>query len=259
MLVPQIDEVKLVVGFASHDLATSSCAEHFLQPLAAVASGEEQQPSQELGGRGRHIGVVVVQTDAEVGVLHRRVEGDRPLQGVLGPPSVKRGAQPFAAQDAPLRPRAVGASQVKAGFRSLRVALDPRLGRRNGRFDTRREVGVARRVERIELDPPPEYHSLQHQAGLPGRRPGGWATGLRQQSEHLLEPGVKDGVVGTRQLGRGGQSPDWLLHGLRRCERDDDERKRWRRQAAAPHRSPPDLRRALHPRFVARTSHSCVR
>ena len=147
MLVPQIDEVKLVVGFASHDLATSSCAEHFLQPLAAVASGEEQQPSQELGGRGRHIGVVVVQTDAEVGVLHRRVEGDRPLQGVLGPPSVKRGAQPFAAQDAPLRPRAVGASQVKPGFRSLRVALDPPIHASAAAMaDSTRDVKPASRV-----------------------------------------------------------------------------------------------------------------
>ena len=114
-------------------------------------AGQEQEPAEELRRRGRHVGVVPVQPDAEVRLLHPRVERERPLEGVLDPLAVTRGAELLRPQHTPLRPGAVRATEIEPGLGSLRFPLGPGFGGGDGGVDPRFEHPVERAADRVEL------------------------------------------------------------------------------------------------------------
>jgi len=97
----------------------------------------------------------VVKTDAEVGLLHAGVECQRLFERLLDALAIPRRAKPFAAKHSPLGPRAVGAARIEPGLRAPRLAFDPGLSGRDGAIRFRLELGIATRVERIELNLPP--------------------------------------------------------------------------------------------------------
>ena len=98
--------MQLEVGFAPQQLALVARLQHLAQPLHPIAARKEQQPSEDLRGGRRDVGVVVIEADAEVRVVQRRVELKRALERVLDPLAVPRGAEPLTAKDPPLNPRA---------------------------------------------------------------------------------------------------------------------------------------------------------
>src|SRR5947207_1468686 len=67
MLVPEIDEVQLIVRFSPQQHAAVLGLLHFLQASGAIAARQEQQPAEDARDPGGDGGVVVVKTEAEVG------------------------------------------------------------------------------------------------------------------------------------------------------------------------------------------------
>ncbi len=80
LLVPEIHDLQLVVGFAAQQLAGGARPQHLLKTLLAIPAGQEEEPAQHPRRPWRHRRVVVVHADPEIGVLKRRVEHKRPLQ-----------------------------------------------------------------------------------------------------------------------------------------------------------------------------------
>ena len=126
LLVPEIDDVELVVGLAAQRAARRRAPAASPEPLHAVAARQEQQPAQHLGRGGRHVGVVVVQADAEVRVLQLGSSASaRSSASLIRLPS-RAAASVCAAQHPPLRAGAVRAAQVEPGFGALRLPFGPR-------------------------------------------------------------------------------------------------------------------------------------
>ena len=192
-LVPEIDDVELVVGLALHQPAAAARAQHLAQPLFAIAARQQQQEAQEARRRRRDVGVVLVHAEPEVGVVQAGLERDGALQRLLDPFAVARGGELLAAQHPPLHARAVGAAEVEPGLGILRRPLGPGLRRADRPFDRGGERGIERPALGIELDPPPQRGRLEHVAGFRRRRPAGAA----QLGVDLVEARVEDELVGA--------------------------------------------------------------
>ena len=63
--------MQLIVGLAGEQLACVARLQHLAQPFRPIAAGKEAAASAELRGGRRDVGVVVVEADAEVGVVER--------------------------------------------------------------------------------------------------------------------------------------------------------------------------------------------
>ena len=83
LLVPQINQVQLIVGLALQELSLAARAQHLSHAFEAVTAGQEQHPAQHAERGGRDVGVVVIQADAEVGIVQGRVEREGLFEGVL--------------------------------------------------------------------------------------------------------------------------------------------------------------------------------
>jgi hypothetical protein len=209
VLVPEVDDLKLIIGLAPHQRAFVARPDHLLQAFDAVASRQEQQPPEYLRGRGRHVRVVVVEADPEPRVVQVGVEDERLFQRVLDSLAVACGGQALAPQHAPLHPRAVGAPEIEPGFGALRLTGGPGLRARHGVVDALLEFLIEREVERVQLNLPPERHGIEHATHLTRRR----RTRLFELRRNVFELGVEDGVVYPRELRRFGEPAQRLRSG----------------------------------------------
>src|SRR5438046_2705020 len=73
-LVPEIQPMELVVGFASCQHAMLTCLQHLAQAFRAIATRQQHQHTQQLRPERRHVGVIMIETDTKVRVLQRRIE-----------------------------------------------------------------------------------------------------------------------------------------------------------------------------------------
>ena len=191
LLIPEIDPVELVVGFAAKQPAFGVDRFHVAQAGHAVAPGQEQEEPEDLGEGRRQVGVGPGQPDAEAGVLECRVEFERPLEGFLDVLAVPSCRQVLASQDLPRDAEAVGATQIEPGLGARRLSAGPGVARLDGRVGLRLERLVQARVVGVQQDPPPGEGRLQHLAGL--RR--GAAAARCQRLTGLVEPCVQNLVV----------------------------------------------------------------
>ena len=194
-LVPEIDDVELVVGLALQQPAAVARAQHLIESFLAVAAGQQQEEAEELGRRGRHVGVVPCTCRCRS--RRPRASGSsataRSSATLMFLPS--RAAASFSfLQDAPLDPRGIGATEVEPGLGVVGRSRRSRL-RRHGSRDRRRSRTRRRapRLSGIEQDPPPERGGGEHVARF-GRRRSARATQLRVD---LVEARFEDEVVGA--------------------------------------------------------------
>ncbi|OFW38907.1 MAG: hypothetical protein A3F70_02020 [Acidobacteria bacterium RIFCSPLOWO2_12_FULL_67_14] len=202
LLVPDIDEMELVVGFAPQQLSGLARSEHLLEPAGAVATREQQEPAQHLEHAGADIRVVAVQAQPEVGIGQPGVERDGAFERLPDAPAVASGGQVMAAKHLPLDPGRVRAAEVEPGLGALRFTPGPRARRGNRGLDLRPERGVAGGVVRVDPNAPPDRHRIQYLAGFGRSR----RTRRGPQRRHLVEARVKDGVVDACELRCAGEA-----------------------------------------------------
>ncbi len=112
------------------------------EAAGAIAAGQQQQEAQEPEDRRRDAGVVAVHADAELGVVHRRIERQRLLERLLDPLAVAGGGEPLDAVDAELRAHAVGGAEVEPGLGAVRLGRGPSARLRRSRGCGGQEGGV---------------------------------------------------------------------------------------------------------------------
>ena len=110
VLVPEIDDLKLVVRLSLEKPAVVPGPEHLLQAFVAVAPGQQQQKPKDLRGCRRDVGVVAIHPDPEVGIVEPGIARERPFERVLNPLAVAGGREPLFAQHPPLHSRGVSAT-----------------------------------------------------------------------------------------------------------------------------------------------------
>ena len=144
-LVPEIDDVQLVVGLALQQRPRLR-ARASLAGLPAIAAGQQQEEAQELCRRRRDVGVVLVQAEAELGVLELADRAPARVRALLDALAVARRGELLVPQHAPLHARAVGAAQVEP---RLRVVGRSRPSRPRRRGSPRRPRSRTRRRARV--------------------------------------------------------------------------------------------------------------
>ena len=68
-LVPQVDQVELIVRLALEQAAAVPRAQHLREPFRLVPARQHEEEAQNLGRRRRDVRVVLVEPDAEVRIL----------------------------------------------------------------------------------------------------------------------------------------------------------------------------------------------
>ena len=211
VLVPQIDHLELIVRLALEQAPVGPGAHHLCESLLAAATREQEEKAQDLRHGGRHVGVVAIQPDTEIGVVEIGVEHQRALERVLDALAVARRGQAFFAQHEPLHAGRVRPAQVEPGLGIVGGANGPGVGRADGAFDRGRKLLVERAAVRIELDAPPERGGGEHVTRLGRRRAAGHAE-LRFER---FESGVEDEVVGADEAGFAAQTAGDVSGGRR--------------------------------------------
>ena len=195
MLVPQIDDLELVVRFALEEPPMGARAQHTRQPFGAVAAREHEEEPEHLGARRRHVRVVLVHPHAEIRIVQIVVERDGAFERLLDALAVARGGQLLVAEDAELDAGRIGGAEVEVRLRALGRAFHPGLGRGDRLVDQGVELIVERRARGIELDAPPRRNGTEDLARLARRR----AAGALQLGVGLIELRVEDVVVDPDQ------------------------------------------------------------
>ncbi len=63
LLVPEIDQMELVVGLVSQDLSAVAGAQHLVHPGGPVTARQREEEAENLGRGRRDSGVVVIQAE----------------------------------------------------------------------------------------------------------------------------------------------------------------------------------------------------
>ncbi len=191
LLVPQIDQMKLIVGFAAQQQPLAAGLLHLLEAARAIAPRQEHQHAQDARRTRRDRGVVVIQAQSEVRVAQRRIERDGNLQGIVNAFAVARGREILAAVTSEQHARPIGAAEIEPCFRALRLARDPAFSRADGRVDAREQRGIATRILWVQLKPPVIVDGSDHVAG------GLWRGRARrfQLPLDVFEAGLENEVV----------------------------------------------------------------
>ncbi len=220
LLVPEVEPVELVVRLGAQQHAPVAGLEHLLQAFLSVAARQEQQPPHHPGCRRGDGDVVVIQADAELGVVQRGVQGEGALERRSDAVALARGGQPLAAQYTPLHERRIGAREIEPRLRALRLTLRPGGRRRNRVRGHRLEARVERPAVWVEDDLPPDRDGGQRLAGFNR----GWRTGGGQELARAIESRAEDLVVHRREsvaFGEAGRRRH-AVAAPEEDERDDD-------------------------------------
>ena len=190
-LVPQVDQVELIVRFAAQQDPFAACLFHLLEAEGAIASRQEHQHAENARGARGDGRVVVVQAQAEIGVAERRIERDRELQRVVDALAVARRRKILPTHSAKQHARAIGPAEIEPGLCPLRFAGDPGFGGGDGSVDAVEQRRIAAGVFGIDEQPPIVGDCADN--GAPGLRC--WRTGGFELPLAVVEPGIENQFV----------------------------------------------------------------
>ena len=191
VLVPEIDDVKLVVRLTLEQPPLGAGPEHLRESFTTVAAGQQEEKPEDFRRRRRDVGIVAIHANPEVGVVEPGIERQGAFECILNPLPVARSRQPLFTQHAPLDARGIRSAEVEPRFGIIRRANRPGFGRADGAFDGGRELVVERAAVGVELDAPPERRGVEHVTGLDWSRP----ARAPEFGLELAESRIEDEVV----------------------------------------------------------------
>src|SRR5437667_12491664 len=133
----------------------------------------------------------MVEADAEIRIVQRRIELQRSLERGLDLASLARGREPLASEHVPLHQWRIRPSQIEPGFCALWLAAGPPGVGQDSRRGRICETPIEQTAFGIDENLPPQRDHAERLAGL--SRSG--RTGLLQLRIDAIELRVKDRVV----------------------------------------------------------------
>src|SRR5687768_1436700 len=127
LLVPQVDEVELILRFASQQHAFAARLFHLLQTTGTIAAGQKHQHADDARRSRRDGGVVVIEPESEIRVAKRRIERSGQLQRIVDALPVTRRRQILPTMASEQDTRAVRAAQIEPRLRAFGLTSDPRF------------------------------------------------------------------------------------------------------------------------------------
>ena len=155
LLVPQINDVELVVRFPPQELSPRPHPKHLGEAHFPVPSGQQQEDAEELRGSRSDVRVVLVHPHREVGVVQGGIERDCAFERGENALAVARGRHSLVAQHPPLDTDRVRPAEVEPRLSLGRRTSHPRFRRADGAFDRGGELCVERAAVGVQLDAPP--------------------------------------------------------------------------------------------------------